>query len=146
MDLLSKENFHAALGKSMDTSSLLMIAAAVITVHLKSSQPSESGIGAGLSLLIEIAPRVVTVFTLAGPVQAVVPRETLVRWIGQRSGHRDMLIGISLGSITPGGPMTHFRFRFSVRNCWGFASPSVSSCHLLPAGYAKSFETDWTSN
>jgi len=95
----------------MDTSSLLMIAAAliaVVAVYVKSPKAAESGIGAGLSLMIEIAPRMVAAFTLAGLVQAIVPQETIVRWMGQGSGHRGLLIGMSLGSITPGGPMTHF--------------------------------------
>ena len=62
----------------MDTSSLLMIAAAliaVIAVYLKSPKAAASGIGAGLALIIEIAPRMVAAFTLAGLVQAVVPQE-----------------------------------------------------------------------
>lgn len=95
----------------MDTSSLLMIAAAVIAViavYLKSPETAESGVGAGLALIIEIAPRMVAAFILAGLVQAAVPQETIVSWMGQGSGYRGILIGMSLGSITPGGPMTHF--------------------------------------
>ena len=95
----------------MDTSSLLMITAAliaVIAVYLKSPKAAVSGVGAGISLLIEIAPRMVAAFTLAGLAQAIVPQETIVRWMGQGSGHRGLLIGMSLGTITPGGPMTHF--------------------------------------
>ena len=95
----------------MDTSSLLMIAAAliaVVAVYLKSPRAAESGIGAGLALLIEIAPRMVAAFTLAGLVQAIVPQDTIVRWMGQGSGYRGLMIGMTLGSVTPGGPMTHF--------------------------------------
>ena len=111
MAVLSKEKFHAALRKSMDTSSLLMVAAAVIAViavYLKSPKAAEAGVGAGLSLIVEIAPRMVAAFTLAGLVQAVVPQETIVRWMGQGSGYRGLMIGMTLGSVTPGGPMTHF--------------------------------------
>ena len=95
----------------MDTSSLLMIAAAliaVVAVYFKSPTAAESGIGAALALLIEIAPRMLAAFTLAGLVQAVVPQETIVRWMGQGSGYRGLMIGMTLGSVTPGGPMTHF--------------------------------------
>jgi uncharacterized membrane protein YraQ (UPF0718 family) len=111
MAILSKEKLHSALRKSMDTSSLLMIAAAVLAVlavYVKSPKAAESGVGAGLSLLIEIAPRMIAAFTLAGLVQAVVPQETIVRWMGQGSGYRGLMIGMTLGSVTPGGPMTHF--------------------------------------
>jgi uncharacterized membrane protein YraQ (UPF0718 family) len=88
-----------------------MIAAAliaVIAVYLKSPKTAEDGVGAGLSLIIEIAPRMIAAFTLAGLVQAVVPQETIVRWMGQGSGYRGLMIGMTLGSVTPGGPMTHF--------------------------------------
>jgi hypothetical protein len=85
MAVLSKEKFYAALRKSMDTSSLLMITAAVIAViavYLKSPKAAASGIGAGISLLIEIAPHMVAAFTLAGLVQAIVPQETIVAgWV-----------------------------------------------------------------
>ena len=95
----------------MDTSSLLMIAAAliaVVAVYFKSPTAAESGIGAALALLVEIAPCMLAAFTLAGLVQAVVPQETIVRWMGQGSGYRGLMIGMTLGSVTPGGPMTHF--------------------------------------
>ena len=93
----------------MDTSSLLMIAAAVITyrVHLKSPKACRGGDWCRTLLIVEIAPRMVAVFTLAGLVQAVVPQETIVRWMGKArvSRYADRYV---LGSITPGGPMTHF--------------------------------------
>jgi uncharacterized membrane protein YraQ (UPF0718 family) len=60
------------------------------------------------SLMLEIAPRMIAAFTLAGLFQAVVPEEVILRWMGHGSGFRGILIGMSLGGITPGGPMTHF--------------------------------------
>jgi len=95
----------------MDTSSLLMIAAAVIAViavYFKSPKAAETGVGAGLSLMVEIAPRMIAAFTLAGLVQTIVPQETIVRWMGHGSGYRGLMVGMTLGSVTPGGPMTHF--------------------------------------
>ncbi len=89
----------------MDTSSLLMVAAAVIAViavYVKSPKAAESGVGAGLSLLIEIAPRMIAAFTLAGLVQAVVPQETIVRWMGQGSGYRGLDDRHDLGQRHPG--------------------------------------------
>lgn len=95
----------------MDTSSLLMIAAAliaVIAVYIKAPAAAEQGVGAAIALIIEIAPRMVAAFILAGLVQAIVPQETIVRWMGHGSGWRGLIIGMSLGGVTPGGPMTHF--------------------------------------
>jgi uncharacterized membrane protein YraQ (UPF0718 family) len=47
-------------------------------------------------------------FTLAGLFQAIIPEGVIVRWMGHGSGVRGLLIGMTLRSVTPGGPMTHF--------------------------------------
>ncbi|MBM2803226.1 MAG: hypothetical protein HW419_1119 [Deltaproteobacteria bacterium] len=95
----------------MDTSTAVMMAAAVImfiAVYAKSPAAAHQGLNATGSLLLEITPRMIAAFTLAGLFQAVVPQELIVRWMGHGSGWRGLLIGMSLGGITPGGPMTHF--------------------------------------
>ena len=95
----------------MDTSTAVMTAAAVlalIVVYSKSPQAAQKGLNATGSLLLEITPRMIAAFTLAGLFQAVVPQELIVRWMGHDSGWRGLLIGMSLGGVTPGGPMTHF--------------------------------------
>ena len=95
----------------MDTSTAIMTAAAVLTlvaVYWKSPEAAERGLNATGSLLLEITPRMIAAFTLAGLFQAVVPEELIVRWMGHGSGWRGLLIGTSLGGVTPGGPMTHF--------------------------------------
>jgi len=95
----------------MDTSTVVMMAAAVImfiAVYAKSPAAAKHGLNATGSLLLEITPRMIAAFTLAGLFQAVVPQELIVRWMGHGSGWRGLLIGMSLGGVTPGGPMTHF--------------------------------------
>lgn len=95
----------------MDTSTAVMMAAAVtmlIAVYAKSPAAAHQGLNATGSLLLEITPRMVAAFTLAGLFQAVVPQELIVRWMGYGSGWRGLMIGMSLGGVTPGGPMTHF--------------------------------------
>jgi len=95
----------------MDTSTIVMLAAAVLAlaaVYLKSPEAAEKGLTATGSLILEITPRMIAAFTLAGLFQAVVPQEVIVRWMGHESGMRGILIGMTLGGITPGGPMTHF--------------------------------------
>lgn len=95
----------------MDTSSILMISAAVImlaAVYYKSPAAASAGLGATAALIIEITPRMIAAFTLAGLFQAIVPQEMIVRWMGHGSGGKGLLIGMTLGGITPGGPMTHF--------------------------------------
>ena len=46
----------------------------------------------------------VAAFTLAGLIKAVVPQELILKWMGVASGVRGIMIGMFLGSVTPGGP------------------------------------------
>jgi uncharacterized membrane protein YraQ (UPF0718 family) len=105
------EKIRIALRRSMDTSTAVMMAAAAIMligVYVKSPAAAKEGLNATGSLLLEITPRMIAAFTLAGMFQAIVPQELIVRWMGHGSGWRGLLIGMSLGGVTPGGPMTHF--------------------------------------
>jgi len=95
----------------MDTSTVVMMVAAVLAltaIYIKSPAAAQKGLNATGSLILEITPRMIAAFTLAGLFQAIVPEELIVRWMGHGSGLRGILIGMSLGGITPGGPMTHF--------------------------------------
>ena len=95
----------------MDTSTAVMMVAAAVTlaaVYWKSPAAASNGLSATGALILEIIPRMVAAFTLAGLIQAVVPQELIVKWMGHGSGMRGILIGMTLGSLTPGGPMTHF--------------------------------------
>jgi uncharacterized membrane protein YraQ (UPF0718 family) len=95
----------------MDTSTVVMIAAAAIAlvvIYAKSPQAATKGLNATTSLMLEITPRMIAAFTLAGLFQAIVPEEVIVRWMGHGSGLKGILIGMTLGGVTPGGPMTHF--------------------------------------
>ena len=95
----------------MDTSTVVMIAAAaiaLIVIYWKSPETASKGLNATGLLILEITPRMIAAFTLAGLIQAVVPQEVIVRWMGEGSGLRGIVIGTTLGSLTPGGPMTHF--------------------------------------
>jgi uncharacterized protein len=95
----------------MDTSTIVMMAAAaiaLIAVYWKSPESAGRGLTAAGVLILEIIPRMVAAFTLAGLIQAVVPQDVIVSWMGHGSGLKGIVIGMSLGTVTPGGPMTHF--------------------------------------
>ena len=95
----------------MDTSTLVMMAAALVmlaAVYYKSPEAAHMGISATGSLILEITPRMLAAFLLAGLFQAIVPKELIVRWMGHGAGFGGILVGMALGGITPGGPMTHF--------------------------------------
>ena len=62
----------------MDTSTLVMMALAVVTlivVYLKSPEAAHKGINATGSLILEITPRMIAAFLLAGLFQAIVPQD-----------------------------------------------------------------------
>ena len=95
----------------MDTSTLVMMTAALAmltVVYFKSPEAAQHGLSATGSLIVEITPRMIAAFLLAGMFQAIVPQELIVRWMGHGSGFRGILVGMTLGGVTPGGPMTHF--------------------------------------
>ena len=95
----------------MDTSTVVMMTAALITlavVYVKSPEAAGKGLNATGSLILEITPRMIAAFLLAGLVQAIVPQEVIVRWMGHGTGFKGILIGMTLGGNTPGGPMTQF--------------------------------------
>jgi uncharacterized membrane protein YraQ (UPF0718 family) len=95
----------------MDTSTIVMMSAALIMlaiVYYKSPAAANKGLNATGSLILEITPRMIAAFLLAGLFQAVVPQELIVRWMGHGAGFKGLLVGMTLGGITPGGPMTHF--------------------------------------
>jgi uncharacterized protein len=95
----------------MDTSTIVMMAGAaimLIAVYWKAPEAAQKGLNATGSLILEITPRMIAAFTLAGMFQAIVPKDVIVSWMGHGSGIRGLLIGMSLGTVTPGGPMTHF--------------------------------------
>ena len=87
----------------MDTSTAVMMTAAalaLIAVYLKSPQDAVRGLNATGSLILDITPRMIAAFTLAGLVQAIVPQETIVRWMGHESGPKGIFIGMTLGTLT----------------------------------------------
>jgi uncharacterized membrane protein YraQ (UPF0718 family) len=88
-----------------------MMAAAVImlvAVYYKSPEAASKGLHATGFLMLEITPRMIAAFLLAGLFQAIVPQQLIVQWMGHGSGFKGILIGMTLGGVTPGGPMTNF--------------------------------------
>jgi uncharacterized membrane protein YraQ (UPF0718 family) len=76
----------------------------LILVYWKSPHAAGRGLNANGSLILEITPRMVAAFTLAGLIQVIVPQELILKWMGEASGVRGIMIGMFLGSVTRGGP------------------------------------------
>ena len=95
----------------MDTSTIVMLAIAFVflmIVYLKAPESAGKGLHASIALVLEITPRMIAAFIIAGLIQAIIPQEVIAHWMGKGSGFKGIFIGIVMGTVTPGGPMTHF--------------------------------------
>jgi len=61
-----------------------------------------------LQTLVDILPKIALALMTAALVQSLVPREFIVRWLGEKSGLKGVSIATGVGVITPGGPMMSF--------------------------------------
>lgn len=66
------------------------------------------GVRASGRMLVEVVPRLIVGFLMAGLFTAVVPTDLIARWMGQESGLRGILVGALAGVLTPGGPFVLF--------------------------------------
>jgi uncharacterized membrane protein YraQ (UPF0718 family) len=89
---------------------IMLVAAALIllALYVKAPEKANQGLSAGFILFLEILPRMVLAFIFEGLMQVMAPQGVITSWMGQESGFRGLLIGMVLGTVTPGGPMTHF--------------------------------------
>lgn len=82
-----------------------LLAIAIVAVAV---QKGSSGVVDGLEgtwhLLRRAAPVTLLGMTLAGTMQVLAPPGVVGRYMGENSGLLGLLIGISAGLITPGGP------------------------------------------
>jgi len=62
----------------------------------------------GGQLFLSVLPNLVLGFTLAGFLYVLLPAEMISRWMGAGSGLKGLFIGTLAGTLTPGGPFTHF--------------------------------------
>ncbi len=127
--------WRSVLRKSMDISTLIMLSAALVLlvgVYHKAPELAGEGMKAGLALLLEVTPRMIAAFLIAGLVQAIIPDEVIAHWMGTESGSRGIVIGTILGTFTPGGPMMQF--------------PVVASLYKLGIGIGPlvSYLTAWS--
>lgn len=65
-------------------------------------------VGGAISTIVVIAPQIVAGLMIGGLIQQLVPRETVARLLGGRSGLKGIALAGALGMVTPGGPFTSF--------------------------------------
>jgi uncharacterized membrane protein YraQ (UPF0718 family) len=61
-----------------------------------------------LVLFATILPKVAAGCLIGALVRLLVPRELIVRWVGEGSGLKGLLIASAVGAVFPGGPFTIF--------------------------------------
>lgn len=62
----------------------------------------------GAKLFLSVLPNLVLGFALAGFLHVLLPSELIVKLMGHESGIKGLFIGTLAGTLTPGGPFTHF--------------------------------------
>lgn len=90
------------------------------------------------SLFVDILPKVLAACLIAAFVAVLMPRQTVMRWVGAESGFLGILIATLAGVICPGGPITIFPIAaafVAIGADTGAAIAFITSWTLL--GYAR---------
>lgn len=66
------------------------------------------GFQAGFKLLEDVWLPLLLGFSLAGLFEVMIPRDMLVKWMGEESGFQGILFGWLAGLLIPGGPYVVF--------------------------------------
>jgi len=88
---------------------VLMIAVALALFGIAYAQGVHAeGMRSGLRTFVSILPLLLAVFTIAGLVEVLVPKEKVAALLGDQTGFRGIMLGSLAGAITPGGPYVSF--------------------------------------
>ena len=91
-----------------------------------------------VTLFIDILPKVLAACLIAAFVAVLMPREVVLRWVGEESGLMGLVIATIAGAICPGGPITIFPIAaafVAIGADTGAAIAFITSWTLL--GYAR---------
>jgi len=89
----------------------IMVFIAVILVaigYVKGEGQHIRGLQSGMAMIVPTLPLVIAAFMVAGLMQALIPKDLVVKWLGVESGWRGIAVGTLVGAFTPGGPFTSF--------------------------------------
>ena len=86
----------------------LVCASAVVALRAGVPPKVHQALLSSGQLFLAVLPNLVLGFLLAGFLNVLVPAEVISHAMGRESGGRGLLIGTVAGSLTPGGPFTHF--------------------------------------
>jgi uncharacterized membrane protein YraQ (UPF0718 family) len=103
-----------------------MVACLVLLALRRGEGVAWVGLKAGGGLFLSVLPRMLAAFAVAGLIQALIPQDVILRWIGKDSGLQGLLIGSMAGAMTPGGPMLSFPILASLYQQGAGAGPLVA--------------------
>jgi uncharacterized membrane protein YraQ (UPF0718 family) len=86
----------------------LSVGAAAIVLWRDGLAVSRDILVQDLQLFASILPKVAAGCLIGALVRVLVPREVIVRWVGEGSGVTGLAIATMMGAIFPGGPFTIF--------------------------------------
>ena len=86
----------------------LVVVCAVIAFHRGGMLRVQDALTSGGKLFLSVLRNRVLGFALAGFLTVLLPSEVVVQWMGRGSGWRGLFLGTLAGTLTPGGPFTHF--------------------------------------
>lgn len=88
----------------------------ILWAYIKGPDLPLRGFQATWGLLQDVWLPLLLGFCLAGFFDVLVPREVLVKWMGEQSGWKGILIGWFIGLAMPGGPYVVFPIAASLFN------------------------------
>ncbi len=95
----------------MNTATAVMFAIAVlllVVAYLQGEDLHIQGLKRAMRMFLQIIPLLIAAFIIAGMVQALIPREFIIKWLGKEAGLKGILFGTVAGGLTPGGPFVSF--------------------------------------
>jgi len=95
----------------MNTAAVVMFIIAVVLLfvaYLQGDNLHILGLKKAGNMLLQVFPLLIAAFVIAGLVQVLIPREFIVKWLGQEAGFKGILFGTIAGGLTPGGPFVSF--------------------------------------
>ena len=103
------------------------VAAGLITVaYFKGEQAHILGLKIGGRTFLEVIPLLLISFTVAGLIQALIPKEIIMNWLGKEAGIKGILMGSAAGAIIPGGPYIIFPIIGSLYRAGAGIGPMVA--------------------
>lgn len=84
---------------------VVLIVIAVVKFGKRGAMDGFAGTG---RLFWQVLPNLAIGFTIAGFLAILLPQDLVAGWIGPGSGTKGILVGTLAGTLTPGGPFTHF--------------------------------------